>query len=248
MKLEVSTYNIEGVIEAYRLGADRVELCDNIKEGGTTPSYGFIKKSLDVDHPEVFIIVRPRGGDFLYTEYEFDIMKNDIKMAKKLGIDGVVSGVLLANGNIDIVRTKELVELSKPMKFTFHRAFDMTKGYKKSIAELIDIGVDIVLTSGMENKAEDGLAVLKELVETSRGEIEILVGSGVNPNNMEKIYIDSGITNFHMSAVKEIESEMTFFNKRLSMGNVEAEEYTKLTVDSNKIEGAVKVINQLRKL
>lgn len=248
MKLEISTYNVEGVIEAYKSGADRVELCDNIKEGGTTPSYGFIKQALEVEHPEVFIIVRPRGGDFLYNEFEFDIIKRDIIMAKELGVSGIVSGVLLASGEIDIERTKELVELTRPMKFTFHRAFDMTRCYKDSLKILIDLGVDIVLTSGMENKAIDGVSVLKELVELSQGRISILAGSGVNAENIKEIYKKANITDFHMSAVKEVESEMTFFNKRLSMGNIESEEYSKLTVDCSKINSGVEQLRELKNL
>ena len=246
MKLEISTYNIEGVVEAYNLGADRVELCDNIKEGGTTPSFGFIKQALHVKHPEVFVIIRPRGGDFLYSDAEFQIMKNDIIESKNLGVDGVVTGVLLENGDIDVDRTKELLEVARPMKFTFHRAFDMSRSYKKSIKDLIELGVDIVLTSGMEDKAVGGINVLKELVEISSGQIEILAGSGVSSSNIKELAEKANITNFHMSAVKGVNSEMRYFNNRLNMGNVESEEYFKMTVDTDKIKEAVEVINNLK--
>jgi copper homeostasis protein len=246
MKLEISTYNIEGVISAHKLGANRVELCDNIKEGGTTPSYGFIKQALEIDHPEVFVIIRPRGGDFLYSDAEFQIIKDDIIEAKKLGVDGVVCGVLLSDGNIDKVRTKELINLARPMKFTFHRAFDMSKSYQNSINDLIEIGVDIVLTSGMKDKAIDGIYILKELVEISKGRIEILAGSGVNSENIAELSEKANITNFHMSAIKYVNSEMKYFNNSLNMGNIESEEYTKLTVDSDKIMKAVEVINNFK--
>jgi len=248
LTLEISTYNLNGVKAAKELGADRVELCDNIKEGGTTPSYGFVKMALEVNHPEVFIIIRPRGGDFLYSDSEMEIMKRDIVEAKNMGVNGVVSGVLLPNGDIDIVRTKELIELSRPMKFTFHRAFDMTRDYKKSLKTLIDLGVDIVLTSGMEDKATDGIEVLKNLVEIADGKIDILAGSGVNASNIEQLYTEANITNFHMSAVKGVESEMTFFNKRLNMGNVKSEEYIKLDVDIDKIKDAVNAVSSLEKI
>nr|WP_321411304.1 copper homeostasis protein CutC [uncultured Carboxylicivirga sp.] len=244
-KLEVSTYSIEGVKEALKLGVDRLELCANIKEGGTTPSYGFIKVALNTGHPNVFIIVRPRGGDFLYSNDEFDIIKKDIIEAKKMGVHGVVCGILNADGSIDKCRTRQLVELAEPMKFTFHRAFDMSRDYKKSLADLIDLKVDTVLTSGTKETALEGKEIIKELVEMAAGKINILVGSGVNASNIEELQVATGANEYHMSAVKMVQSEMTFTNNNLNMGNIESEEYLKQTVDKEKIEAAMKVINKL---
>lgn len=244
-KLEVSTYSIEGVKEALKLGVDRLELCANIKEGGTTPSYGFIKAALNTGHPNVFIIVRPRGGDFLYSNDEFDIIKKDIIEAKKMGVHGVVCGILNADGSIDKCRTRQLVELAEPMKFTFHRAFDMSCDYKKSLADLIDLKVDTVLTSGTKETALEGKEIIKELVEIAAGKINILVGSGVNASNIEELQVATGANEFHMSAVKMVQSEMTFTNNNLNMGNIESEEYLKQTVDEEKIEAAMKVIKKL---
>lgn len=246
-KLEISTYNIEGVKEALRLGADRVELCDNIKEGGTTPSFGLIRSALDTGHPSVFIIVRPRGGDFLYSDDEYQIIRKDIIAAREMGVHGVVCGLLNKDGSIDTERTKALIELARPMRFTFHRAFDMCNNHKKALEDLISIGVDIVLTSGMENTATEGSATLKELVTQASGRINILVGSGVNANNIEQLFQATGAHQYHMSAVKEVKSEMKFFNRRLCMGNEPGDEYKKLTVDNEKIINALKVINQLKK-
>jgi len=243
--LEISTYNIEGVRKALELGVDRLELCDNICEGGTTPSYGFTKMAVNTGHKNIFIIVRPRGGDFLYSNDEFELMKEDIKIAKTIGVRGIVSGILTSDGKIDKVRTKELVELSKPMSFTFHRAIDMTANYEEAIEDLIEIGVERVLTSGQESTVPNGVEALKNIISKAGNRINILVGSGVNPSNLLDIKEKTGAKEFHMSAVKEVKSEMKFFNDRLSMGNVDTDEYAKLTVDTEKIEGAIKVINTI---
>lgn len=248
MNIEISTYSIEGVIAAKEEGADRVELCSSIKDGGVTPSFGFIKQSLLVNHPYVYVIVRPRAGDFIYSDMEFKMMKYDIEMAKSLGVNGIVSGVLLKNGDVDVVRTKELVKLAKPMKFTFHRAFDMVRNYEKSLYELVGMGVDTILTSGMEYDAVSGMGRLKDLIELSEQKIEILAGSGVKPDNIELIYKGSGVTNFHMSAVKYMSSDMFFLNNRVSMGSIEYDEYSKLVVDREKIRRAVESIRKLKSL
>lgn len=243
--LEVSTYNIEGVIAARQYGVSRLELCSNIKEGGVTPSYGFIRAAVETGHPNICIIVRPRGGDFLYTSQEFEMMQYDILNARQLGVHGVVSGVLHADGSIDKARTKQLVDLARPMKFTFHRAFDMCNNPVQALNDLIEIGVDTILTSGMENTAIQGKKVLKELIAQANGRIEILAGSGVNAENMAELYFDAGVVHFHMSAVKDIQSEMEFFNYHLNMGNEETEEYVKLTVDDEKIQKALRVLKEL---
>jgi len=246
-KLEISTYTIDGVEKAYEYGVHRVELCDNVKEGGTTPSCGFVKAALEINHPEIHVIVRPRGGDFLYSDAEFIVMKNDIKQLKELGVDGVVSGILLDNGDIDIDRTKELVELAHPMDFTFHRAFDMARDYKKALEDLKNIGVTRLLTSGQEDKVENGISVIKYLIDNSEGKISILLGSGVTPSNMKFLKDKTGAVEFHMSANKQVESGMKFFNSRLNMGSIESEEYSKIAVDDNKIASAIEVINSFKK-
>lgn len=244
-QLEISTYTLGGVKAAMDLGVDRVELCDNIKEGGTTPSYGLVKAALETGFGGVFVIVRPRGGDFLYNDDEFEIIKKDIVQFRQMGVHGVVSGILLPDGNIDTLRTRELVELARPMKFTFHRAFDMCQNPQQGLEDLIGIGVDIVLTSGTENTAVEGQELLKELVEQAGDRIAILAGSGVNAGNIPLLHAATGARQYHLSAVKEVPSEMAFFNPRLSMGNVPSEEYKKLTADIAKIEQAIAAINAL---
>lgn len=245
IKLEISTYNIEGVKEAASLGVDRVELCDNMKEGGTTPSIGLMEAAVECGHGNVYAIIRPRGGDFLYSNEEFDVIKRDIAHAKKVGLQGVVCGCLNADGSIDTKRTQELVDLAKPMKFTFHRAFDMSSNYKEALRELIRMGVNTVLTSGLENEAVEGQEVIKDLVEQSQGKIEILVGGSVNSNNIQTLYESTKAEYFHMSASKVVKSGMMFNNPRLIMGNVDAEEYLRVTVDCKKIMMATNVIKEL---
>lgn len=246
-KLEISTYNIEGVKESLRLGVDRLELCDNIKEGGTTPSYGFVRSAVEVGHPNICVIVRPRGGDFLYDNTEFNIIKEDILALKELGVQGIVCGVLNPDGSVDVRRTKELVELAHPMEFTFHRAFDMTNDPVAALEDLISIGVHRVLTSGLENTALEGKNVIKQLVKQAQGRIAVMAGSGVNGCNLIELHSFTGVEEFHMSAVKEVKSAMQFFNHRLSLGNVESHEYLKLTADSEKIEKAMESIRLLKR-
>ena len=209
MLIEICTNGISSCINAQKGGANRVELCDNLLEGGTTPSFGMIEmvqKQLNID---VFVIIRPRGGDFYYTDLEFEIMKINILHCKKIGVQGVVFGLLNIDGTIDKKRTQQLVTLAHPMKVTFHRAFDRCNDLEKGLDDLIEIGIDNVLTSGGKPKAIDGLPMLEKLVKKANNNIQIMVGSGVNPENV--VYFKKiGITNFHFSATEIIDSPMQF--------------------------------------
>lgn len=209
MLIEICTNGINSCLNAQKGGANRVELCDNLLEGGTTPSFGMIemvKKHLTIP---VFVMIRPRGGDFYYSDLEFEIMKNDILHCKKIGVEGVVFGLLNLDGTIDATRTKELVELAKPMKVTFHRAFDRCYHLPKGLKKLIDLGIDNVLTSGGQPKAIDALPMLEKLVKQANNRIQIMVGSGVNPQNVHH-FKNIGITNFHFSATEILDSQMQF--------------------------------------
>ncbi|MCC7306747.1 MAG: copper homeostasis protein CutC, partial [Acidobacteria bacterium] len=163
--LEVCVDSVESAFAAEKGGADRVELCDNLVEGGTTPSAGSIEAARERLSIKLHVIVRPRGGDFLYSDIELDVMKRDILTAKDLGADGVVIGVLNADGTIDREHTRELVEIARPMSVTFHRAFDMTREPFEAMETLIDLGIDRILTSGQEPGAEKGVELIRELVE-----------------------------------------------------------------------------------
>ena len=209
MIIEICTNGITSSLNAQKGGANRIELCDNLLEGGTTPSLGMIeivKKQLSID---VFVMIRPRGGDFLYSDLEFEIMKNDILHCKEIGVEGVVFGILNSDGTIDKQRTLSLIEIARPMQVTFHRAFDRCNNLQQGLEDLIELGIDNVLTSGDNPKAIDSLPILEKLVQQAGNRINIMVGSGVNPYNVHH-FKNIGITNFHFSATTTTNSPMTF--------------------------------------
>jgi len=185
MIIEVCAESYEYALKAEKAGADRIELCKDLHLDGLTPDYESAKRTIDSLNIPVFILIRPRGGDFIYSNEEFELMKRDILKFKEMGCKGIVSGVLNDDNSIDIERTKELVELSRPLEFTFHRAFDVVSDPLKEIENLIKIDIDRVLTSGQKNKAIEGLELLKELKDISKNRIKIMPGSGINTENLE---------------------------------------------------------------
>jgi len=215
MLLEICANSYQSAKNAQEAGAYRVELCQELSVGGMTPSYGLLKQVTDTLSIPVFVLIRPRSGNFVYTEEEFDIMKQDIQLCKNLGCAGIVSGVLNKDNTIDIVRTKELIELSRPLQFTFHRAFDCVKDPKKSLEQLVDLEIDRVLTSGLETSAEKGLKLLKQLQEQANGRITILAGSGITSENA-KLFKEAGFKEIHASASTEIESDGSLFSTPLT--------------------------------
>lgn len=174
-------------IEAQRLGANRVELCDNLEEGGTTPSYGTIKMVVrDLTIP-VFVIIRPRGGDFYYTKEEIEIMKEDIRICKELGVDGVVLGALTCDNKIDYEVVKELVNLAKPMSVTFHKAIDELKNPVDEVKKLASLGVDRILSSGTKKTALEGKEILNEMIKEAQDRIIIVVAGQVTKDNFLEV-------------------------------------------------------------
>ena len=208
--LEICANSIRSALAAQRGGADRIELCDNMAEGGTTPSAGMIVRCKELLSIPVFPIIRPRGGDFLYTSEEFEVMKTDILKCKELGCEGVVFGILLEDGSIDTERCRELVELAGPMQVTFHRAFDRCRDMEKGLEDIIAMGCDRLLTSGGAVTAIDGLVVLKKLVERAAGRISIMPGSGITGTNLLEIVRESGANEFHSTASVYVSSKMNF--------------------------------------
>jgi len=203
MILEICANSYQSAVNAEIAGAHRIELCSEISVGGTTPSYGLLKKVMaDIDIP-VQVLIRPRSGDFHYSDEEFDIMKENILQCKDLGCAGIVSGVLHEDYTIDKKRTSELIELSKPMSFTFHRAFDVVSKPKESLLQLLNLGVDRLLTSGQQEKAEDGIDLLIELQKLAKNKLTILPGSGINSENCIH-FKNAGFTEIHSSASKII--------------------------------------------
>lgn len=199
-KLEVIGFTIEGCIVAKNAGADRIELCDNPADGGTTASYGFIKaarKKLGID---LFPIIRPRGGDFFYSDDEFEIMKTDIKVCKDFGCDGVVIGILTEENKVDKKRCSVLVEHVYPLGVTFHRAFDRTVDPFEALEDIIDIGCERILTSGQKTNALDGAELIKQLIEKADERIIIMPGAGVRADNIITIAETTGAVEYHTSA------------------------------------------------
>jgi copper homeostasis protein len=208
--LEVAVFNIESAIAAEAAGANRLELCENPNEGGTTPSYGTLSVVSSIISIPVFPIIRPRGGDFLYSRAEFDVMKNDIRLCKELGFAGVVIGLLLPDGSIDKERTKELVQLAAPMDVTFHRAFDRCNDPLRGLHDIIETGCKRILTSGQVPSAPDALNLLQTLVHEAGDNIIIMPGSGVRGNNIATIKTATKAKEFHSSARKVVPTAMQY--------------------------------------
>jgi copper homeostasis protein len=211
-KLEVIAFTLESCSIIQRAGAHRIELCDNPAEGGTTPSFGFIKEARKLVTIELYPMIRPRGGDFLYSAHEFAMMKQDIQLCKELGCDGVVIGLLHTNGTIDKVRTAQLIELAYPLGVTFHRAFDRTRDGLEAMETLIEIGCERILTSGLQPNVTEGADMLAQLVKAADDRIIIMPGSGVRSNNIQTIARQTGAVEFHTSARTNIPSAMEYAN------------------------------------
>lgn len=241
--VEVVIDSVHSALAAVKGGANRVELCDNLFEGGTTPSAGTIqvvRKNLEID---VNVMIRPRGGDFLYSDLEFEIMRQDILLAKKLGVNGVVFGILLSDGSIDLKRTEELVKLARPLSVTFHRAFDMVQDAYKALDDLMTLNVDRILSSGLERTAMEGAELLKELVQIGSGKIIIMPGGGITERNISKIYKITKAKEFHISGRSSVDSKMTFRKNHVFMGGeLRLDEYGNSFSNADRING---IINNL---
>lgn len=203
MILEICANSYQSAVNAEIAGAHRIELCSEISVGGVTPSLGLLKKVMHSLSIPVQVLIRPRSGNFHYSDKEFDIMKENIRLCKDLGCAGIVSGVLHKNNTIDLKRTSELIELSKPMSFTFHRAFDVVSKPKEALLKLLNLGVDRLLTSGQQEKAEDGIDLLIELQKLAKNKLTILPGSGINSKNCIH-FKNTGFKEIHSSASKII--------------------------------------------
>jgi len=218
LKLEICANSLQSAINAQAACAHRVELCENLAQGGTTPSFGLIAQTRKHLNIKLNILIRPRIGDFLYTDLEYQIIKEDIEAVKRLGADGIVCGILLPNGDVDVIRTKALVELAKPMSFTFHRAFDFTNDPFKALEDVIATGANRLLTSGQQPTAIQGEHLIRELVKFANDRIIIMPGSGVNADCIEYL-IDTGAAEFHMSGTEAVDSGMTFRKFGMTLGN-----------------------------
>lgn len=236
MKIEIVVYNIDSALKAQEGGADRIELCDSPGDGGTTPSYGTIEVVRQHVSIDVFIMIRPRGGDFHYNSYEYHAMKRDISQCQKLSVDGLVFGIVTPEGRIDVKRCKELIDKARPLKVTCHRAFDMTRDPFEALEDCIAAGFDRILTAGQQAQAVKGAPLIGELIKKANGRIAIMPGSGVNENTVEEIVSKSGAKEIHFSATAFRESVMQFRNQNIAgMGSDEGSEFKLRTVDPNRV-------------
>lgn len=219
--IEVCANSPESCVEAQNAGAYRVELCAGIPEGGTTPTYGDIITAKRYAHSiKLNVIIRPRAGDFLYSDLEIETMIADIKIAKSLGVDGVVFGCLTAEGDIDIEKNQLLIDAAKGLSVTFHRAFDMCCNPFDSLEKIINLGFDRILTSGLQPTAIQGAALIGQLVEKAASRIIIMPGCGVNENNVAELAKLTNAQEFHMSARHAVDSKMSYRNPIVSMGGI----------------------------
>jgi copper homeostasis protein len=215
--LEACVDSVESALAAQAGGAHRVELCEDLLEGGTTPSAGMIEVCRERLQIPVHVLIRPRGGDFVYSNLEIEVMQRDIALARRLGVKGVVYGALHADGTVDVERTKALLGVSRPLSVTFHRAFDFTPDADAALDTLIELGIDRVLTSGQAPTALEGTRTLARLVTRAAGRIRILAGGGLTEENVARVVASSGVAEVHVRATALLESPASYRPRHLSL-------------------------------
>ena len=245
IRIEACVNSVESAIETQIGGAHRVERCDNLHDGGTTPSLGAVeaaREKLDID---VSVMIRPRGGDFLYSDLELEIMKADVEAAKTAGADGVVFGVLEADGAVNVEQSRQLVELAGPMKTTFHRAFDMCADPFAALESLVDLGVDRILTSGQRPSAMKGADLIGRLVEVACDRIIVMPGVGIDLRNIAKLIEMTGASEYHVLAERALSSGMVFRNPDVFMGSDPAlPEFERPVCDREAIRAIVEAVSR----
>lgn len=224
-QLEICCGTIGSVYAAREGGADRVELCSGLEEGGLTPSLGFIRAAVRVEDIRTHVLIRPRGGDFLYAPSDVRLMMEDVRAAREAGAHGVVIGALTAEGEVDIPAVRALIAEADGMSLTFHRAFDMCRNPEKALEDLVSLGFDRILTSGQAATAEAGIPLLHRLVKQAAGRINIMAGCGVSPSNAARILRESGAREIHASARTLVKSRMAWRRDGVNMGAAGADEY-----------------------
>jgi copper homeostasis protein len=230
--IEIATSDFVTTKSAVGGGADRIELCANLAEGGTTPSFGTIKQCREAFDVSLYPIIRPRGGDFLYTDEEFDVMLQDVKLCKQLNCDGVVIGLLNADGTIDVNRSSILIEAAYPLGVTFHRAFDRCKDPFEALEQLIEIGCERILTSGQQPSVVDGVELVTQLNKAANERIIIMPGSGVLKENIKMLAEKTGCVEFHSSLRGKESSRMEFVHPAF---NDSAESYTNNAISPDEV-------------
>ena len=243
VNIEICVEGIDGLVAAQEGGADRAELCASLLEGGITPSFGVVRQALRVATIPFMVIVRPRGGDFLYSELEFETMLDDVRQCRELGVAGVVVGCLTPDGRIDERRMKALVEAAGPLSVTCHRAFDMTVDYEQAIEALVRAGVDRVLTSGQRDTALEGIDILKATHDAAAGRIKIMACGALDETNIAEVLRRSAADELHFAAPRTIPSGMGFRNPHVGMGGTAMErEYQVTLTDSDAVRRSIEAV------
>jgi len=237
--LEIACDSIQSALNAEQGGADRIELCENLAQGGVTPSAAKMKLAKAKLSIPVFVLIRPRKGDFLYSDLEFKTMIENTQIVKELGADGIVSGALQANGALDLQQMKRLVNAANPLPFTCHRAFDMCSNPILALEQLIDLGVARILTSGQRSSAIEGKNNIEKFVQLANGRIKIMAGAGIRPHNITELLSVDGLSEFHSSAKQVVQSKMQYFGEA-TMGSED------LTKEFEWEEVSVEQVQQLK--
>ena len=240
--VEVCVDSVASAVAAERGRAGRVELCSSLMEGGITPSAGLIEKTRAAVSFPIHVMIRPRGGDFCYDADEFAIMQRDIALAKQLGANGVVFGILDVTGTVDLVRTRQLVDLARPLTVTFHRAFDMTADLFRALDDVCAAVADRILTSGGEQTSIQGQEKIRQLVLRSGNQIAIMAGSGIKPENARSLVDQTGVKEVHVGLRSVMPSPMVHRNPRVSMGSVEGHEYERYVVLEERVRNLCRAL------
>jgi len=242
--LEVCCGSLASGLAAQEGGAHRIELCDNLYEGGTTPSHGTLSLAREKLTMKINVLVRPRGSDFVYNENEMEIIRRDVMKCKELGMDGVVIGFLTPRGEIDVMKTTEIVKLACPMSVTFHRAFDMCIDPYRALEEVIEAGADRILTSGQKNMAPEGVDLIADLVKKASDRIIIMPGAGLEVENIAEFHAKVGAKEYHSTLWDKVESLMEFRRTDVFMGgSPEIPEFTWMQANTEKVRSFIAEIN-----
>ncbi|MEM7335289.1 MAG: copper homeostasis protein CutC [Chloroflexota bacterium] len=246
VKVEICVNGVTSALAAQSGGAHRVELCENLAAGGTTPSFGTIAVASEKLNIDLMVMIRPRGGDFCYSDEEFEVMQANIKQLHALKVTGVVFGILQPTGHIDMERCQKLIDLARPMKVTFHRAFDMVIEPFKALEDCLELGVDMILTSGQQPQAPMGLDLIRRLNQSAGNRLKVMPGSGITFENAKKVVAETAVSTIHVSSAVQhaISSKMQFKNQILSMGTAHDQAEFHLTYTSaERVRQLVQVVN-----
>lgn len=245
MILEICADSVESAVAAERGGAQRVELCSDLLEGGITPSAGLISQVRRRVSLDLFVMIRPRGGDFAYSNEEFEVMREDIRQAQKLGADGVVLGILDEHARVDVRRTRELVELARPLPVTFHRAIDMTADADSALDDVMQTGVVRVLTSGGAPNVMQGLPRAAAMVQAARDRIAVMVGGGLSVQVLARVAENTGAAEFHASLRSVLPSPVEFRKPGMHMGEIRDREYLRYAVQEETVRAMARALRQI---